>query len=94
MTAAETYHTAMLFDQSLTIGQRVRARWTNRGRAFHAIGEVIKINQNSLQVRLQRSIYTYRDGSWKETYPIGYVVHIPRLNSQYYSAGNCAEPIE
>jgi hypothetical protein len=74
MTAEET-RIVMEFEDGLTVGQPVKARWTNSGRYFVGRGTISKVNGLSVRVKLTEHVATEFYGG----YPVGHELVIPKL---------------
>lgn len=77
------------FEESLSPGMKVRARWTARSahnvRYFSAKAEVAEIERDFVYVRLLVPVGAYR---------IGERIGIPRSTSRLARFGNRVEPME
>ena len=81
------------FERNMKVGQRVRVRW-GYGSGFRAqgVGELVKINRGSVQVRLVRGVASpYRTGG--EGWPTGFVLKgIPKFAGNNWDYWNSVEP--
>lgn len=72
------------FDDALAVGQRVKVRWTSSGRYFGGPGEVVKVNTQSVRVKLLEPVGDY---------PTGREITAPRFMNIQWSKNNCVRPL-
>lgn len=75
--------TAALYEP--TIGDSVRARFTNAGRQIEFVGKVVGITKNYYKVASTEAVVN----GW----PIGHVFAVATWQSRIYSANNCVLPL-
>jgi hypothetical protein len=85
-----THLDVVKWDRELEVGSCARVRWTNGSLHHEGEGEVVKLNEKSLRVRLARAVPSLNGG-----YPAGYEVIVPRpSNWRDWTWQNCAMPAE
>lgn len=77
-------HVDGIFDQSLAIGKQVEVRWTNSHFMIKCIATVVKINNKSVAVVLDKEVKIENFGTW----PIGHRISVPRVGSKGWSVNN------
>lgn len=90
---ARDFRNIVNFEESLKPGCYVLARWTNSGRYFYGKAEVVRVNAQSIRVRL---LETVAPDFWGG-YPGGHEIVCPRLaigsGMKQWSANNRVEPL-
>ena len=75
------------FEDSLTVGQKVLARWTNSFNHWQTEAEIVRVYRKSVRVRLTKAIEGH--------YPVGQTFPIPRFDvGTGWSANNCILPLQ
>ncbi len=75
------------WEESL-LGQTVEACWTSCYSDYSARAEVVRVNRQSLRVRLVEAVTI----GGRVVYPAGRELVLPRFTAATWSARNCAEP--
>lgn len=85
---AAEYDRALALDRQLTFGLLVQARWTQTGHAYRGEGEVVRISEQTVTVRLNEQV----QASWGQPFRAGFEVLLPRPLSPRWSPSNGAFP--
>jgi hypothetical protein len=79
------------WENTLTPGTEVVARWTNNFSYWHARAEIVRVNRASVRVRLVEAIF---GAQGQVIYPAGREIVVPRcvISARTWSINNCVAP--
>lgn len=89
MDDARAFVTAMDAEAKLKPGDKVIARWTNSGYHFQCPAAVVRLNDKSVRVTLDKEILKYTAPT-EVLYPAGQSIIVPRMTSTSWTINNCA----